>query len=105
MRTIQVYECEHGCGFYKKTMKSVEAHEKRCYYNPSTRSCGTCVYLNNWTCSRGLEFEKKKDNQTPRLRTRCIMYKNVDDVIYGQDDDLEFHQTPFKDEKAFQKHY
>ncbi len=93
MKTLSVYECDF-CGRYGKTKKPILKHEERCYYNPNTRSCGTCVHLNDWTCSRGVVFENKENRQTQRLRTRCITYENIDDVAYGPDEDFEFNKNP-----------
>jgi len=93
MKTVSAYECDY-CGRYGKTKKPILKHEARCYYNPNTRSCGTCFYLNDWQCGRGLVFENEEGRRTPRLRTKCLLYENYDDVVCGQDECTEFYQPP-----------
>ena len=44
MKTIEAYKCEH-CNKVYQFKKSCLAHEKRCYKNPETRSCASCIYL------------------------------------------------------------
>lgn len=42
----KAYECGHGCGFYLKTRKSVEAHEAaRCCHAPMRHACISCHFL------------------------------------------------------------
>ncbi len=68
MKKITAYLCSHGCGFYRMTKKSVEAHEQRCFSNHATKSCGSCIYLirdNSPYCIAGIRFENGK------LRTQC----------------------------------
>ena len=74
MKTIKAYQCDY-CSFYKVTKKSVQEHEKRCFYNSATASCGTCWFLNNYTCDAGAKLEDGK------LTTNCPEYLNSDEDI------------------------
>jgi hypothetical protein len=38
---IVAYKCD-WCGFYRKTKKAIENHEKRCFWNPVRRACASC---------------------------------------------------------------
>ncbi len=89
MKTISAYQCEY-CQRYGKNKTRILKHEERCYYNPSTRSCGTCAHLDDWKCMQGIEFDKQEGRRNPRLRTKCLFYENNDAVTYGQEDDLEY---------------
>ena len=75
MKAIQVFQCAH-CHYYRKTKKSVEAHEQRCFYNSDSRSCATCIYLCSYhesECMVGVEFPDGK------LRTQCAQYMTSPD--------------------------
>jgi hypothetical protein len=75
MNIISVYQCDH-CGFYKKTKKSVQEHEKRCFRNPATKSCATCLWgycLPETKCGGGVEL-----NGT--LKTQCSFH--IDGEMY-----------------------
>ncbi len=41
MNKIEAYKCEF-CGKIYANPKTIKAHEKKCYFNPSTRSCAAC---------------------------------------------------------------
>lgn len=76
MKEIIVYQCDY-CGRYKKTKKSVANHEKRCYWNPETRSCITCLYMPDYeqhTCKDGVDV-------TDRLKTQCDKYLCQEDYF------------------------
>ncbi len=49
MTEINAFKCDY-CGKVYTTSKTCKAHEKNCYYNPTTRSCASCKHL---------ELEKK----------------------------------------------
>lgn len=43
---ITVWECKWpGCGYYMKTKRVVETHERTCFYNPERKACRTCGNL------------------------------------------------------------
>ncbi len=94
MKTVSAYQCKY-CQRYGKDKKRILKHEAQCFYNPRTRSCGTCIYLDDWSCRRGVVFEQEEGRRNPTLSTKCLLYENIEDVIYGQEDDSETHQTPF----------
>lgn len=60
-----------GCGFCAKVYREKKvaiAHEKRCYFNPETKSCVTCGSLIGGFDSHCLSGHEIKNNH---LRTRC----------------------------------
>ena len=44
MKTIEAYKCNY-CNKVYQLKKSCQAHENRCYSNPKTRSCASCIFL------------------------------------------------------------
>ncbi len=73
MITINSYECEYGCGFYRNTPKSVEAHEKKCLFNPESRSCITCIFFRPGIHNNCIANIELKDG---KLNTQCLRYCN-----------------------------
>lgn len=79
MKTIEAYKCEH-CNKVYQFKKSCASHEKRCYKNPQTRSCASCIFL------KKIDFEYHpnhyvllltclRNHNTPgRLETGCNDY-------------------------------
>ncbi len=82
MKPVSAYQCEY-CQRYGKNKTRILKHEEVCYYNPRTRSCGTCIHLKDWKCSRGVVFKQVEGKINPTLNTQCHFYENADDVIYG----------------------
>lgn len=41
MKPVAAYQCDY-CGQINRDRKQSRAHERRCYYNPASRSCVTC---------------------------------------------------------------
>lgn len=44
MKDIKAYKCEY-CGKVLETYSGMYKHEKKCFWNYSTKSCVTCIYL------------------------------------------------------------
>ena len=74
MKKVTAYQCDF-CSFCRLTKKSVQKHEKRCFYNPATASCGSCWFLNDYTCDAGVIQENGK------LTTNCPEYLDRDEDI------------------------
>ena len=43
--SIDAYACRFRCGRIGTKRKAIADHEARCFRNPATRSCKTCVHL------------------------------------------------------------
>ena len=41
MKKIIAYQCDY-CKKFAKTVKTIEKHEKKCFYNPINKACGSC---------------------------------------------------------------
>jgi hypothetical protein len=44
MREITAYNCDY-CNKIYSIKSQCKAHEKKCYYNPDTKSCASCIFL------------------------------------------------------------
>lgn len=44
MKEIKAYKCDF-CNKYSKSEPYIKNHEKKCYYNATTKSCATCINL------------------------------------------------------------
>ncbi len=73
------------CDFCTKTSfnkASIKAHEKKCFYNPITQSCATCLWFSKnhvsglSVCFVGESFESVK-GVNHILRTRCNKWINT----------------------------
>ena len=68
-----------ACGFCSRIygLKNVAiAHERKCYYNPDTKSCVTCKnFVGKDCCSAGISIENN------RLKTRCSDHAVSEDFI------------------------
>lgn len=78
---ITAFSCAFKCGRVGVKRKSVEAHEGRCFRNPATRSCQTCIHykFDEWDVGYGLEsgFSCGLDVLKPEenRRTQCAEWK------------------------------
>lgn len=82
IKTIETYRCEH-CNKAYRFKRSCLAHERRCYKEPKTKSCESCVFL------KPIGYEKHngyvitlltclKNHLAPRdFDTDCIDYKFI----------------------------
>jgi hypothetical protein len=41
---VEAWRCEHCRRFRRAQKQTVEAHEKRCFSNPATKTCKTCAH-------------------------------------------------------------
>jgi len=85
MKKVESYHCSYCNKLYEKK-SSCKSHEYRCYYNPKTRSCATCAYIDS------VLFDFKPGNfnayfacllnndiTSIKLTTKCDSYKNNKD--------------------------
>ncbi len=75
MKKVEAFGCGHCTKIYA-IKKVAIAHEKRCYFNPETKSCVTCGNLvgsYDHHCLAGHEIENN------HLKTRCA------DHVVGED--------------------
>lgn len=100
MKEVVAYKCEH-CRKVSENKAYIKYHEKKCYYNPETKSCATCRYLifgykeNPETghynffqnCSIGLDVKSK------HLKTECC-YHDVRPEDYEEIEYISIFQGP-----------
>jgi hypothetical protein len=67
MREITAYNCDH-CNKIYSIKGQCKAHEKKCYYNPETKSCASCIFCHQH-CVIGVVPDGK-------LTTHCEEYVN-----------------------------
>ena len=77
------------CDFCEKTAfaeSSIKKHEKKCFFNPATKSCATCLWFsrlhsigNETKCYLG-KFSKAPEGEKQKLKTSCGSWKNPDVV-------------------------
>ena len=71
------YQCEY-CEKRRMSNKTrMEHHEEKCYWNPLTRSCPTCIWYSEqhdpdefYKCYLG-RFDCTSDNPKPNIITHC----------------------------------
>ena len=92
MYPVQAYHCSY-CKVFKLRKYAVVNHEKKCFHNPETMSCATCLFYDRETyiengsgvfyvliCHKGISFypgiEIKNvfDTFKPQLKTSCSMW-------------------------------
>jgi hypothetical protein len=79
MNQIVAFKCEY-CRKIYDNRKQAKAHEKKCYFNPQTKSCASCqslhlieapspelngVFIPVQKCSKGFDVSKRQ------LKTNC----------------------------------
>jgi uncharacterized protein YbdZ (MbtH family) len=79
MREITAYNCDH-CNKIYSIKSQCKAHEKKCYYNPETKSCASCIFLRS-NCVIAVAPEGE-------LKTNCQDYINEHDYEIEELSDL-----------------
>ena len=86
MIEITAYQCEYCKKKILKSKSGMRSHEKKCFWNPETRSCMTC---NNYTTGENYPSRCKYDfmnknevygeneiyREIKKLQTNCDLYK------------------------------
>jgi len=80
MNIITAYQCEF-CSKVYTNKETTRKHEAKCYYNPTTRSCASCVFL----AKKSIEAQKFQPVEflvclmnhdiSDKLRTGCPTYQ------------------------------
>lgn len=80
MTEINAFKCDY-CGKVYTTSKTCKAHEKNCYYNPTTRSCASCKqlelekkYLSPGEYTKIQVCKEGVDIQNEGLQSRCSLH-------------------------------
>ncbi len=87
----------------------LKQHEKKCFYNPATQSCATCLWfgrvhnLNETTCFLG-KFEKAEEGVRQKLKTACKSWRSaeiVEECDLFENDNLILKRLYAGDKKFF----
>ncbi len=88
MKEITAYKCDY-CNKIYNNAKQIKAHEKKCYYNPDTRSCASCGnfcliidaipemqyhYTTSQECKKGVDVSNHK------LKNRCELWIEKNEI-------------------------
>ena len=83
MKQVMINQCD----FCEKTsfaVSTIKKHEKKCFFNPVTRSCAACLWFsrvhdigNETMCYIG-KFLKAPEGERQKLQTNCPSWKNYD---------------------------
>lgn len=75
------------CSFCKKTSfhkGTIRTHEKKCFYNPATHSCATCLWFSPLILNSGYpvecylgRIEEVPEGTRVKLETQCEKWVNV----------------------------
>lgn len=103
MKTIKAYKCDY-CKKVYQFKKSCVSHEKRCYKNPETKSCASCVFLkqNDFSYHPGYSISLltclRNHNTPKKLETACNDYhfkKEKCDIKEMQQIRAAYNPVPF----------
>jgi len=96
MNIIEAYQCEF-CSKVYTNKETARKHERNCYYNPTTRSCASCVFL----AKKSIEAQKFQPVEflvclmnhdiTKKLHTGCPTYK---EAIFDEESGLKTNLPP-----------
>lgn len=84
MKEVKINQCDF-CDKTSFSKGNLRQHENKCFYNPATQSCATCLWFGR---IHGLEpnecyvGELKDCNKSlkPKLKTRCNKWINAEVV-------------------------
>ena len=88
-RKLTMFECEHCLKVLRKTQKSIDNHEAKCFSNVATRSCITCEnYCDNYCGAIRENINDRRQSRKceigisllERLQTNCADWKKIDHV-------------------------
>jgi hypothetical protein len=83
MEQVNVWKCE----FCKKTSfqkGSIKKHERKCFHNPETHSCATCIWFSPLhgmypsECFIGASFKNNDEDIRTNLRTQCDSWNSAE---------------------------
>lgn len=81
----------YQCSFCRKMLVNktyMKYHEEKCFRNPLTKSCATCIYFSRhfdpfytpdepYECFAG-KFKGTQEIPKPKLKTRCRKWKSIE---------------------------
>jgi len=75
MKKVNAFSCEY-CGKLYENSDSCKRHEHRCYANPRTKSCASCIFLKraNFDYAEGritLNTCLRNQDNVRKLKTNC----------------------------------
>ena len=84
MKEVKTNQCDF-CSKTSLNKGSLRVHEKKCFYNPLTQSCATCLWFSRTYGFETIECyvgEVKDCNKSlkPKLKTRCNKWINAEVV-------------------------
>lgn len=82
-KKIEVYECEHCKKKILRTLGGIKQHEKKCFWNPETKSCASCenfIMGGHYAMRCSNEWMNKNSSDSRRntlrkLQTNCEYHK------------------------------
>ncbi|NLV18654.1 MAG: hypothetical protein GXY51_04095 [Bacteroidetes bacterium] len=99
MENVNVWKCSF-CKRISENKKSIQKHEKKCFFNPETKSCATCLWFSPLIADPGYPVRCYLDllEETPKgtrkqLKTKCERWMNkkiyFDHETCENDDEME----------------
>jgi len=88
MKEIKTNQCDY-CTKTSFNKGSIRVHEKKCFYNPVTKSCASCLWFSKKYvsepsyCLMGESYELSENGIKTILRTKCTKWITaalVDDI-------------------------
>jgi hypothetical protein len=96
MKEVLINKCDF-CNKTSFNKSTIRQHEKRCFYNPATQSCATCLwfsplYIFHEFQSYPIQCYAKKIKEVPedhklKLNTNCKKWMNFD--LYLENETIE----------------
>jgi hypothetical protein len=84
MKEVIVKQCDY-CDKTSKSKSQMKKHEEKCFNNPRTQSCATCLWYGNnhfknaYTCFRGKGYvNNSSDTVEFKLQTICPEWESMD---------------------------
>ena len=83
MKTVKINQCDF-CDKTSFSKSTIIQHEKKCFFNPATQSCATCLWFSRVhslgdesTCYLS-KLSKAPEGEKQKLKTSCGNWKNAD---------------------------
>lgn len=117
MYPVQAYHCSY-CKVFKLRKSAAINHENKCFYNPATMSCATCLFYDvnesikpykGLICHKGVNFYPA-NVERPKLQTGCTKWverpEDEEEKInllmdYGYTPHERPHSVPVIDQSRF----
>ena len=82
MQEVKTNQCDY-CTKTSFNKGSIRVHEKKCFYNPVTKSCATCLWFSQkhvsgpTNCLVGESYDLSVNRLKSILRTKCTKWINA----------------------------